>query len=1188
MDGNIEITKSNSYFFLDSIANNMIIYTSDQSQHMLLGTQSNNTSAVNISTNSVLFNRITKYTCNAIFLSNIGFDTNNPKASIHTMRDIYIDSNDMPWTSDHGCGLYMRYSTFSNENASYIQSILRDGSSNIQYQNMYIQFSNLNLVSGSSFNTEKIALTVNQEGNVGINTTDPIHNFDVNGNIYTRSNIVLNSNYAIIYGSNIGEGYAGRIGYSIFNSNSLDIVGAANSNQSGRVVTFYINSNHGAGQPGKAIFNGGCLHLNNGSLGIGTSNTIAQFQLAKNNSLSNNIVIDTNNAISSIGFNGINQQIDSSKMRWRMYVDQSSSNDFLGIDSFNGVTPYNYMTYSNFSIGINKANPTGRLHIMGSTVAGGLDGTETSNNPLTIEDNSGSALRIVHLNTHVYDSTIYNYESTKNVFWGETTDTGGYFFRGKNVMIGNSNPDKALCIGSGTSDMTSVLKMNTGDCDKIYLTNSNNGSKISHASNWVLSFDAGQSNTYNGIISFKTGSNHGYLERMRVDTNGNVGINTSNPMSTLHIMGEAHSERAVTIDGSKQSVAYLSIIGQHSQPIGLEIDNSWIIQTSNNTDLLITHSNGTIPLQIQFNGSIYVSCNIGIGYSNPESPLHVHSLMQIGTQTITQGPSESTLSLRGNNQEATRQWNFKVGATSNTVSDYNTQRFRLLDSNVERLTIDNAGFVGINNNNPLSLLHIKSVNSNIQILESTSTNRSAYMQFKSLNDSLCYIGMDGQGLLNRSPGGLIMGTWNDYDMLFCTSNQERLCISSNGNIGINSSNPTSTLTVHGSITTKDTAWQDQLITLSNSQFELQGGHYSACLFQCYVEPPRQGIHFESKGSKDPRQIINSNTPMPFYINTELRGATIIGGNLYPNMNNSNSSLGLSTNQWTNVYASNSYFLSANVSNSLLVSGKITTCNDMTLTKVDDTNGGRIMWKRHNAPFNWYMKGPDWTSNARLRLGYSSDGITDTNVVTFDNGNTVGWPARGIVVNGGITAASNSTFQSTLTASNFVNQTYYSVTANVTTYHQFSTTYYGPGTVANIIEYTPVTGLTYNIPPTPFKNFIPPVTGLWRVDALLVWPTNSGSQYGISLVKNHYGIFSNSMPGGIIIDWYKIGSTGQPTLRPTSTNGTDYRFTLSGCVYLTTSDSVSTVVGYTGTNQPGTNINSFQDCKITFTLIQRTI
>lgn len=1168
MDGNIEITKSNAYFFLDSIAGDMIFYTSSNSQSILFGTLSNANSGLKINSDLMQFNQRVSYNYNT------GFYENFPKASIHTTRDFLISSNPLSQQftpSEHSPSIYMRYAAESN--GSYIQSIERNSILST-YHNLNIEGKTISLNSSN---------IISLYGNVGINTSSPSEALHIAGNLRLDANLILNSNAYFVFGTN--PGLAGRIGNSLLTQDSLDIIGLATSNQKGRTITFYIDSNIGNASAGSATFYGGNLLLTTGNIGIGASASNPQAQIHIGQTKSNNILIKSDNlGHSSLEFNG--NQIDSTKSTWRIYTDQSSSNDSFNIQTLINSNIYNYFTFYDFNIGYNMTTPTAKIHIVGNTTLGAAaDGTQTKYNPLTLEDNSGNLMRIVHKNTHSTNSTMYNYETNKNVYWGESDDIGAYLFQGRNVSIGTAYPDIKLSIGNGPQDVTSALKFNTGYGDKIYFTTSNTGSRISLSSNNTSQESL---NLYTNSLTFATRSNiasSNYTEQMRIDTYGNLGIHTSNPQAILHIVTNTSanpSNNPIAIfDGLASQPSQdniIKILGRSNQYMHIDLldqsTNGWRIGQCNQ-QFSIQHTNGQTAIQLTSNGNIYMSSNIGIGVNLPESQLHVSSTLQIGTQSTTTLPSQSILSLRGNNQTAYRQWNFMVGASNNNSTAYDTMRLRLYDSNQERLTINDSGFIGMGISTPSNILHVSAPSNSLAIFETTDSNASSYITFRASNSGQCFIGTDGTGLANNSPGSLILGTQNNYNILLSTSNKERMRVTSNGNISISNNlglgitNPTEKLHVEGSILSSQTgAAFAQFTKISGPLVEVQA---SNALYQCYIEPGYTGIHLESIKQ-------DTQTPLPMNINTLKQGPLIIGGNLYPNSNTS--SLGVINNQWSNMYASNANITNLTTSN-IIVTGSLN-------TNSTNNSGVRLNFKANINQEKWFIRGPDITSNSLMMLGYNNT-ISDCNILRVDSG--LYTASRGITCYGGITATEDSTFQSKLTASSLIGQTYYSVTANLSSNvgdnFNFTTMTGSNITYSNIFTFMPVENLTYNISTSSFKSFTPPVTGLWRVDAIFAWPMSYGSYYGISLVKNYTSISGSSTPGGTIIDWYKLGANGTINTRPTTVCGSEYRFNLSGVVYLTTSDNITTVIGNTYPSISGSNISNFNDCKITISLIQRT-
>ena len=89
------------------------------------------------------------------------------------------------------------------------------------------------------------------------------------------------------------------------------------------------------------------------------------------------------------------------------------------------------------NVGIGESSPTSKLHIKTSAaMSGSGDRTNSTNAALIIQQSaSNSHNRVIHLSTSSTVSTVFNFETSKNAYWGETSDTGSYFFRGRDVLV---------------------------------------------------------------------------------------------------------------------------------------------------------------------------------------------------------------------------------------------------------------------------------------------------------------------------------------------------------------------------------------------------------------------------------------------------------------------------------------------------------------------------------------------------------------------------------------------------------------------------------------------------------------------------------------------------------------------------------------------------------------------------------
>ncbi len=112
-----------------------------------------------------------------------------------------------------------------------------------------------------------------------------------------------------------------------------------------------------------------------------------------------------------------------------------------------------------------------------------------------------------------------------------TTTGSNIYYNTGNIGVGNNNPTSKLFVGSGTPAVSTLAGLNVALAGPSYISASNGT---------VNAFMGADTSTY-GI--FGTLSNHGVgvrtnnVERMRIDTAGNVGLGTSTPTEKLEVNG---------------------------------------------------------------------------------------------------------------------------------------------------------------------------------------------------------------------------------------------------------------------------------------------------------------------------------------------------------------------------------------------------------------------------------------------------------------------------------------------------------------------------------------------------------------------------------------------------------------------------------------------------------------------------
>jgi hypothetical protein len=138
----------------------------------------------------------------------------------------------------------------------------------------------------------------------------------------------------------------------------------------------------------------------------------------------------------------------------------ATSGIIYGNDYWDNTPGTNYATasqamnmFGGVCVGINSPTNPGQLHVYGTPSGGSGDYTNISNPQLKVVG-AASYWRIAHLSASSTISGVHNYETGKDVYWGETSDTGTYHFRGRNfaveggnISVGSSGPQ--ILSGSG-------------------------------------------------------------------------------------------------------------------------------------------------------------------------------------------------------------------------------------------------------------------------------------------------------------------------------------------------------------------------------------------------------------------------------------------------------------------------------------------------------------------------------------------------------------------------------------------------------------------------------------------------------------------------------------------------------------------------------------------------------------------
>lgn len=340
----------------------------------------------------------------------------------------------------------------------------------------------------------------------------------------------------------------------------------------------------------------------------------------------------------------------------------------------------------------NIINGTGFLKNNGS-------GTWSYDNNIYLTTNSASTTYAPLLGGSNY---IQNQNSTSQTANFRISGNG---YIGGNVGIGDTNSNVTLYVGSlisgGNQNLISMQPSDTANPNRLLFARS--------VDNWTpVAIGQTHAGSYGGILTFQTHPSDGSkgdlsspVERMRIDSNGNVGIGTMNPIARLQVD-----------NGNILSIFRPATIGSRTtffdHDYVMDIDN-----TAADGYIYTSGIGGTYPLN--FYGEMIIQGNPRIGYNggislvtgttNPSIKLRVAENGNVGIDTIN---PDRKLTVGG-----------YIKVIDNGILFYNTinnkswdisssiQDLIIAESGIqEAIHLKSGGNIGLGISNPQERLHV--------------------------------------------------------------------------------------------------------------------------------------------------------------------------------------------------------------------------------------------------------------------------------------------------------------------------------------------------------------------------------------------------------------------------------------------------------------------------------------------------
>lgn len=371
------------------------------------------------------------------------------------------------------------------------------------------------------------------------------------------------------------------------------------------------------------------------------------------------------------------------------------------------------------------------------------------------------------------------------IFYDNTTETMRILGSGatSKVGIGIGNPTTKLHVSGSSATNESIYLANSSSTSFVQMFAAGSTgvptAGVPANSVWIEGAPASTGNTYlssyNNNLAFATGS--GRTERMRIDTNGRVGIGTGSPQAPLHVNGQ---------------IAF-GTIGAYSI-IGYDGANNAVYNAYSGH---VWQNGGTEKMRIEA-----ASGRVGIGTASPASILDISGgdLRVRNSGSVYVDPINDCALIHYSSG------GLMTMSSSGSGSSAISFRTSLAGSNQEQIRIDSSGNVGIGTSTPGVKLDVNvaatgssSISDGISVKNTTNNSygsihpQGTTSPVPSWNNGVVFEGVPA------STGNTIVSTYQNA-LVFQTNNRnERMRIESDGKVGIGTASPGALFHANGTI-----------------------------------------------------------------------------------------------------------------------------------------------------------------------------------------------------------------------------------------------------------------------------------------------------------------------------------------------------------------------------------------------------
>jgi hypothetical protein len=407
---------------------------------------------------------------------------------------------------------------------------------------------------------------------------------------------------------------------------------------------------------------------------------------------------------------------------------------------------------SSGNVGIGTSSPANKLSIVGG-----------NGNQLSLDNTGQQFTQIDFNNNGSTQSRIWN-NGSGNLLTLQTTSGRGISFE-TNGTAERMRITSAGNVGIGTTSPATLLHLNTSDA----------ANDVLRITNGTLELNMGVNNGSGGSYLFEASNNAlrfgtNNVERMRIDSAGNVGIGTSSPAAKLDVAGTVSFNgggvqfpiqfvNSFTPNAERADILFAAnATSNNAVRIGSIASNAGVtIQGTRQND-----SASKVNLVFQPDGG-----NVGIGTTAPASKLEVSGsgTLEVARFATT---TDNTPSI-GIYSNGSIRGKLRASTAETALLSQGALPLLLGTNDTERARIDSSGNFGIGTTSLTSRFKVTS-----------SSAESVIARFTSTGSSACFVGFAGSGA--GTEFDVACGAVASNVFSINTSATERMRIDSSGNL----------------------------------------------------------------------------------------------------------------------------------------------------------------------------------------------------------------------------------------------------------------------------------------------------------------------------------------------------------------------------------------------------------------------